>query len=157
MSSQLSHFLSAVKKRESSFEEIDLSDLNATNYEGENVLHLAVRWGDLQATQELLQAGVNPNQHGDLGHTPLHEACIKGNLDMVKILVNAGADLFALTEGHPPFTSARFSGHNEICDYLSIEMKAVMEKEQQPYVRARIEQLRREIGRLERQLNERGT
>jgi ankyrin repeat protein len=157
MSPHLSRFLSEVKSRSSSFEEVDLSDLNTTNYEGENILHLAVRWGDLDATQELLRAGVNPNQHGDLGHTPLHEACIKGNLDVVKVLVGGGADLFALTEGHPPFTSARFAGHDEICDYLSVEMKAAMEKEQQPYIRARIEQLRREIGRLERILSESDT
>lgn len=151
MSPYLDAFLSRVKKLPL-FEEVDFSDPNATNMEGENALHVAVRWGDLDAAQQLLEAGVRINQHGDLGHIPLHEACSSGSLEMVKLLVQAGADLFALTEGHPPFTSARFAGHDHICDYLGLEMKKALERDQKAHIRARIGQLRREIERLERRL-----
>ncbi|WOB06893.1 ankyrin repeat domain-containing protein [Piscinibacter gummiphilus] len=142
----------AEAKRLSSFAELDFSDINATDLSGENLLHLAVAWENHSIAAELLKAGININQHGDLGHTPLHEACAKGDLEMVKLLVHAGADLFALTEGHPPFTSARYGGHDHICDYLSVEMKRAQEREQATYLRARIAQLRREIDRLEGQL-----
>lgn len=139
-------------KRLHQFEDLDFSDINATSSEGENALHLAVSWDDLEAAAELIRCGINLNQPGDLGHTPLHEACAKGSLDMVKLLVQSGADLFALTEGHPPFTTARFGGHDHVCDYLSVEMKAATEQNPSPYLVARIGQLRREIERLERQL-----
>jgi hypothetical protein len=134
---------------------MDFSDLNATNLEGENALHVAVRWDDLDAARELIEAGIRLNQHGDLGETPLHTACYKGNLEMVELLVRAGADVFALTEGQPPFTLARFGGHDHVCDYLGAVMKRAIEHDQDAYIRARIGQLRREIERLERRLDAR--
>ncbi len=151
MSPHLFNFLISVN-RLPSFEGVDFSDINATSHDGENALHLAVQWEDFVAAKELISAGINIDQHGDLGHTPLHEACIKGNLEMVKLLVQAGANLFALTEGHPPFTSARFASQDHVCDYLSVEMQKVLEQDRAAYLRARIGQLQREIARLEGQL-----
>jgi ankyrin repeat protein len=110
------------------FETVDFQDINSTNHEGENALHVAVRWNDTEAVQLLIKEGININQPGDLGHTPLHEACSSGNMEIVKILVEAGVDLFALTEGNPPFTLARFGKHDEICDYLAVEMKRKQQK-----------------------------
>jgi glycyl-tRNA synthetase (class II) len=75
-------------------------------------------------------------------------------MEIVKILVEAGADLFALTEGDPPFTLARFGKQDEICDYLAVEMKKKQSEDPQIWIRARINQLRAEIQRLEERLNE---
>ncbi len=64
------------------------------------------------AAEALIDAGIELNKAGDLGFTPLHVACMRGNLEMVKLLVNRGADLFALNEGVPPFTIAREAGQS---------------------------------------------
>ena len=68
------------------FEHTDFSDVNATGSNGDNALHCAVRRGDLGAAEALIEAGVDINKAGDLGFTPLHVACTKGNAEMVKLL-----------------------------------------------------------------------
>jgi hypothetical protein len=107
------------------------------------------RW---QIAKLLIGQSININQLGDLGRTPLHEACAFGNIEVVKALVAAGADLFALTEGDPPFALARYGHHDDICDYLAGEMRTRQDQDPQIWIRARIKQLRAEIERLERQL-----
>jgi ankyrin repeat protein len=149
MSTYLQDFLAKVREL-ALFEELDFADINAVNCEGENALHVAVLWEDIEAVRLLIAAGINVNQPGDLGHTPLHEACTRGNLDVIKLLVEAGADVFALTEGNPPFTIARFAGQDHVCDYLSQEMAKKQKEDPAAWIRARIRQLRAEIERLER-------
>ena len=61
------------------FAETDFSDVNATSNDGDNALHCVVRWGDLGAANALIDAGIDINKTGDLGYTPLHVACMKGN------------------------------------------------------------------------------
>ena len=134
------------------FEGVDFSNVNAVSADGDNALHVAVRWQDVGAIKSLLAAGVNVNQHGDLGHTPLHEACMGGSLEIVRLLVEHGADLFALTEGHPPFTTARLANHDRICDYLAEDMERRQREDPEVHTRARIRQLRAEIERLEMRL-----
>ena len=41
---------------------------------------------------------------------------------MVKLLVDSGADMFALSEGDPPFATARLSGHDDVCDFIKDQM-----------------------------------
>ena len=61
-------------------------------------------------------------------YTPLHAAAARGNLDMVKLLVDSGADLGAtskmyigsrLTE-RTPSEVADLRGHNGVCGYLKM-------------------------------------
>jgi ankyrin repeat protein len=130
----------------------DFSDVNACSIDGDNGLHCVVRWGDLSAAKTLIDAGIDVNKSGDLGYTPLHVACMNGNVEMVDLLITKGADLFALTEGDPPFTSARLAGHDHICDLLGPLMKEVESRDPKIWVRARIAQLQRELACLERQL-----
>jgi len=85
----------------------DASDLNVCSTDGDNSLHFAARRNDLRIAKALIDAGIEVNKAGDLGYTPLHIASMAGNLEMVKLLVASGADLFALSEGYPPFTTAR--------------------------------------------------
>ncbi|HJZ90497.1 MAG TPA: ankyrin repeat domain-containing protein [Gemmataceae bacterium] len=151
MAGQLREFLERVKTLPL-FEELDFTDINAVNSDGENALHIAVWWQDIEAVKLLLAAGINIDQPGDLGHTPLHEACMRGSLEIVRLLVEHGADLFALTEGHPPFTTARFANNDHICDYLAGEMKKRQREDPAVWVRARIRQLQAEIDRLEKQV-----
>jgi hypothetical protein len=64
------------------------------------------------AAKALIDAGIDINKSGDLAYTPLHVACMQGNAEMVKFLIDRGADMFALSEGDPPFTTARLGGHD---------------------------------------------
>ncbi len=105
------------------WEGVDLSDINASNCDGDNALHLAVGYGDLSVTRALIDAGIDINKAGDLGYTPLHVASSRGKLDMVKLLIENGADMFALNDGYPPFALARLMGHDHICDFLAPLMK----------------------------------
>lgn len=138
--------------RTADFEETDFSDVNACSTDGDNALHCIVRWNDLDAAKALLDAGIDVNKAGDLGYTPLHVACVQGNEQMVKLLIDHGADLFALNEGYPPSTAARLSGHDHICELLTPLMEKAYSDDSKTWVRARIAQLRREISDLEKKL-----
>ena len=134
------------------FSGVDLRHLNASSADGDNVLHVVVGWGDLAAAKALLDAGIDVNKAGDLGYTPLHVACMKGNLGLVKLLVERGADLFAMAEGDLPFASARLAGADHICDFLAPLVKERVSRDPKAYLRARIAQLRREADRLQQEL-----
>lgn len=134
------------------FAEVDFSDINACAIDGDNGLHCIVRDGDLKAASILISAGIDVNKAGDLGYTPLHVACMGGNPEMVKLLIDHGADLFALSEGDAPFTTARLAGHDHICDLLAPLMEKAQSADPKIWVRARIAQLRRELADLEKKL-----
>lgn len=105
----------------------------------------------LQA-KALIEAGIDVNKAGDLGYTPVHVACMQGNAKMVQLLIESGADLFALSEGDSPFATARLSGHDNICELLAPLMEQAQKQDPSVWVRARIAQLRREIALLEKKL-----
>jgi ankyrin repeat protein len=135
------------------FAETDFSDVNAVISYGDNALYCVVRWNDLSAAKAVIGAGIDLNKAGDLGYTPLHVACMKGNVEMVKLLIDGGADIFALSEGDTPFATARLGGHDEICDLLGPLMKQAQSLDPTIWVRARIGRLRREIAYLEEKLS----
>jgi len=126
--------------------------VNATNVDGDNALHWAARSGDLEAARLLLDAGIEVNQPGDLGRTPLHEACSAGSKDMVLLLIEHGADLYAQTEGDLPFTVARLHERHDICELLRPLMDEAQKADPHVYVRVRVRHLQSEIERLERLL-----
>jgi len=132
---------------------IELADVNTTNSMGDNALHCVCLWGDVESAKTLIDAGINIHQFGDMGYTPLHIACMVGHFAVVELLVARGADLFAQSEGYPPFTVARLGGHDAICDYLSPLMRSAQASQPNVYIKSRIDQLRREISRLEATLD----
>jgi ankyrin repeat protein len=136
-------------KQTSTFAGVAFDDVNATNSDGDNALHWAARSNDLTAAQLLIEAEIEVNQRGDLGRTPLHEACAVGDPAMVTFLVSKGADLYAKTEGDIPFGVARLNGRGDICALLRPLMDAAQQVDPQIWVRVRIEHLKREIRRLE--------
>src|SRR5579884_4401225 len=109
-------------RKTADFEGADFSDINSSSIDGDNALHCVIRWGDAAAAKALIAAGIDVNKAGDLGYTPLHVACMKGNLELVKLLVDNGANLFAMSEGDPPFATARLAGHDKVCDFLGTLM-----------------------------------
>ena len=55
----------------------------------------AVTGGDIPEVQSLLKEGADPNQHlywrkEWFGLSPLHTACLNGNLEIVKLLIDQG-------------------------------------------------------------------
>ena len=130
----------------------DFSDVNVCAIDGDNALHWIVRSRDKSAAKALIDAGINVNKAGDLGYTPLHVACMQGDVEMVRLLIGSGANLFALSEGITPFTSARCSGHDHVCDLIGPLMKQEQSQDPQIWVRGRIAQLKREIEELEKKL-----
>lgn len=105
-------------KQTADFGYVDFSDINATNELGNNALHCVIVWGDYEAAKVLLAHGINVNQKGEEGYTPLHQACFFGHKEIVRLLLESGADPLARTAGDLPFTTARLSGHDEICDLI---------------------------------------
>ncbi len=132
---------------------IDVSDINACAIDDDNALHVAVRRKDISMAKALIDAGIEVNKAGDLGYTPLHVACMKGNREMVELLVASGADLFALSEGDSPFTTARLFKQDHICLLLGPLMERVRRNDPKIRIAARIRQLKRELAALEAKLN----
>lgn len=150
-SERLRKFLSGLKDDIPSFEEADFSNISWCSHEGENALHIAVIRNELEIAQELIQLGIEIDARNDLGHTPLHEAAAMADLSFVKLLVESGADVHALTEGYPPFTLARYSKKDDVCEYLGEAMKSVQSKDSAVLAKAQIAYLKREIARIEKQ------
>ncbi|MCX5659287.1 MAG: ankyrin repeat domain-containing protein [Planctomycetota bacterium] len=70
-------------------------------------LHTAAMGGDVAEVRELLEAKYPVNRRDFLGYTPLHWAVKNNHLEVVEILLSAGADVNASDESKasgPPLT-----------------------------------------------------
>jgi len=56
-------------------------------------LHYAAAQGDTAAVRALLAEGHDPNAFDDLSFTPLHHAADKAHLEIIQLLLQAGADI----------------------------------------------------------------
>lgn len=65
----------------------------------------AARYGQLGSARQLLKAGANKNYRGLNGETPLHLAAAYGHHDLVKLLLNHGADSNASDEVHVTYSN----------------------------------------------------
>jgi len=86
----------------------------------EHALLEAVRRGDMsQLRRRLLDAAVDVNGYSGDGQTALHQSCLSGNLDAVKLLVRFGADVrLANRDGWSALHIAAWNGHRDIALYL---------------------------------------
>lgn len=64
--------------------------VNKADSSGNTVLNRVIRFRDAELIQLLLDAGAELNPHHAM--PPLHTACMQGNLPMVKLFLNKGAD-----------------------------------------------------------------
>jgi cytochrome c len=81
-------------------------------------LYAANKSGHADIVKLLLNNGANPNQLAK-SQTPLHVAAENGCLQCAIYLVEAGADVNALTSnGSPPIHLAKLSGHDDVAAYL---------------------------------------
>lgn len=99
---------------------------------GEAAVHLAARNGHTGALAVMIAKGVDVNLSEDApaqpGMTPLHEACVYGHADAVKLLMDAGADdTLKNSRGNTPAHCA--VRHDKGGETLSNEVRARMLKE----------------------------
>ena len=69
-----------------------IKDVNQVGCMDDTVLHIAARNNSLNDALVFLQNGALIDFKGDLGYTPLHYACMFGNIEMVKVLLDYGSD-----------------------------------------------------------------
>ncbi len=87
-----------------------LSAEGTSDTRGNTPLHQAVFNGQSETVRTLLTTSDNMlNTPNDEGETPLIIACMKGNLTVAKLLIDAGADVNkALPNGHTLFSDTTF-------------------------------------------------
>lgn len=83
-------------------------------------IHTAVSTGNAEAVKQHLAAGTNINEKDPFGgSSPLISAALFGKNDIVKILIDAGADInFQNNEGSTPLHTAAFFCRPEIVQLL---------------------------------------
>ncbi|XP_059166846.1 uncharacterized protein LOC131949099, partial [Physella acuta] len=113
------------------------SKINKKNCKGETALHISCKKNDFEKLKELLLTpGVNVNITDHYGWTPLHEACLHGSYECVKILLeympnidssqylenyenSLKVDLNASSpDGITPLLDAVRNNHLDICQLL---------------------------------------
>ncbi|NXA05448.1 BARD1 protein, partial [Sapayoa aenigma] len=89
------------------------------NHKGETLLHVASIKGDLEAVEELLKNGADPNVKDNAGWTPLHEACNHGHRAVAELLLRHRA-LVNTTGYHndSPLHDAARNGHVAVAELL---------------------------------------
>ena len=86
---------------------------------GDADLYGAIKTGDVEQIQSILDAGVSVNASNPDGDPFIHQAIWRDHIDVVRILVGAGADVNAVdSEGHPVLREAIWRGHVEIVGLL---------------------------------------
>ena len=88
--------------------------LTSTN--GSTALHFAARRGNDQVAELLVHhAKVDINSKDSAHMTPLHLACVSGNTDISRMLLDHGADIRAKsTELMTPLHTAVYHGSSEV-------------------------------------------
>lgn len=70
------------------------ADVNAKNSEGDTALHLAIYYDRVEAVKELLkQRDILIDEPNAAGDTPLMDACLKGNFEIVMLLLQHDASI----------------------------------------------------------------
>ena len=106
-------------KSTADFGYVEFTDVNATNELGDNALHCVIVWDDIEAARALIKAGINLNQKGEDGRTPLVQAIDFGNRAMVELLLQSGADPLLRPDGYLPVTYAIIAGRRDLADIIS--------------------------------------
>jgi uncharacterized protein len=96
----------------------------STNSEGNMALHAALAGrATARIISRLLARGADVNARAAGGHTALHEAAFRGNLELAQILLAHGADAAARNdEGQTPLDAAQAKGHAALARRLRGEL-----------------------------------
>jgi hypothetical protein len=80
---------------------MELKEQKADVLRNKAPLVFAAGEGDFEECQRLLRTGVDVMQRTDAGETALHTVGMKGNPEIARLLIQAGADVNARTNGGP--------------------------------------------------------
>ncbi|MEW6648217.1 MAG: ankyrin repeat domain-containing protein [Pseudomonadota bacterium] len=86
MNKKLRELLDKVRSA-ADFGYVDFHSINDTNALGDNALHCVCVWGDIDAAKLLIESGIEVNQHGEGGFTPLNIALNNRGQTTVKLSV----------------------------------------------------------------------
>jgi ankyrin repeat protein len=101
-------------------------DVNAPSGDGTPALHWAVRVGDRDTVERLIEAGADVNAVNRYGVRPLHLAIAAADADLTRRLLDAGADALAPDRaGEPPLALAARVGEPAIAQALLAHGAAV--------------------------------
>ena len=85
-------------------------------------LRQAVRSGDIASTEVILSSGFNHNTRDAMGATALHDAVWSGHADLVRLLLDHGADVTAKdAKGHSERIAREIPKFKKIIDDAKIE------------------------------------
>ncbi|CAL1296828.1 unnamed protein product [Larinioides sclopetarius] len=94
-------------------------DINTSNANGLNALHLASKEGNVNVVTELLKRGANVNAATKKGNTALHIASLAGQEEVVRVLVQAGANVNSQSQnGFTPLYMAAQENHDSVVSFL---------------------------------------
>ncbi|XP_067895769.1 ankyrin-2b isoform X7 [Heterodontus francisci] len=94
-------------------------DINTSNQNGLNALHLAAKEGHVELVQELLERGAVVDSSTKKGNSALHIASLAGQTDVVRTLVKQGANINSQSQnGFTPLYMAAQENHIEVVRYL---------------------------------------
>ncbi|GIY26670.1 ankyrin-3 [Caerostris darwini] len=94
-------------------------DINTSNANGLNALHLAAKEGNVNVVTELLKRGANVNAATKKGNTALHIASLAGQEEVVKVLVQLGANVNVQSQnGFTPLYMAAQENHDSVVSFL---------------------------------------
>ncbi|XP_052770358.1 ankyrin-2-like isoform X10 [Mya arenaria] len=95
------------------------TDINTSNPNGLNALHLAAKEGHINIVTELLKRGANIEAATKKGNTALHIASLAGHEEIVKMLVEHQAKVNVQAQtGFTPLYMAAQEGHAEVVKFL---------------------------------------
>lgn len=97
------------------------TDPNLTEDEwGWSLLNIAAGNNYLESVRILLSRGAEVNHQTNTGRTPIFNAAIKGNTEICKLLIDAGADVNAEEKltGTSPLSQAVLNGHKDTVELL---------------------------------------
>lgn len=120
-------------------------DINSRNGAGNTALHFSAYWGYKNCVDTLLEQDLcEIDLFNNRGKTPLHEASQRGHLDIVKMLVNHGADIYnkvcqmARTRekqiGKTAYDLAQDNSRYEMTSYL----KSLMDKDKNKEITGKV-------------------
>jgi ankyrin repeat protein len=100
------------------FLDVEVSSVRTERFDGETALHMAAKWGDVEAIKVLVSNGADINKRGEEDFTPLHYAAEQNKLEAVKCLVSLGAANLKERLGNTAAQLAKTPGHEAVYQFL---------------------------------------
>ncbi|XP_041376954.1 protein phosphatase 1 regulatory subunit 16A-like isoform X2 [Gigantopelta aegis] len=125
------------KKQDNAVHKVRKKKEERVQFEPSVTLLEATARNDIDEVRRLLQSGVSPDETNEDGLTALHQCCIDGNEELLKLLLEYNANVNAKdSELWTPLHAAATCGHIHLCKYLisrEAELLAVNADGNMPY------------------------